>query len=133
MINICVFPYSRTTHDYLLSDEITLPSSVDFGNLLQGKSRGLDDKVIDRKLVLALRRLVKHLTKLADLIHINLNGDIVVGNSLLGFGQTATNDAAHVGGRNISEGITSSRLGSVSCGGGSSGSSSSSSGSYLTT
>jgi hypothetical protein len=99
---------------HLLSNEVTLPCGVNFRNLLKSKSRGLDDKVIDRELVLAITRLVKNLTQLRGLIHVDFNSHVVVRNLLLGFGQTASNNLSHAGCRNVGKSITSGILRSVS-------------------
>lgn len=103
-------------HVILLSDGVVHPGAVGLGDGLEGKSGGLDDEVVDGQLVLVLGGLVEDLAELQDLIHLELDGDVVVGDGLLGLGQTLSNDLAHVGERDV--GVSSSGR---SSGGGSSG------------
>ena len=101
----------------VLSDRVVHPRAVGLGNGLEGKGGSLDNEVVDRELVLVLGLLVEDLAELQDLVHLHLDGNVVVRDVLLGLGQTLSNDLAHVGERDVGVGSGGSGGGGGSLGG----------------
>lgn len=58
-------------------------------------------EVVDRELGLALRSLVEDLAELQEAVHVDLDGEVVVGDGLLGLEETLGNNTTHVGGGDV--------------------------------
>jgi len=94
---------NRDINIVVVADVSLLPRAVDLRNLLEGSSGSLDDEVVDGELgglgvgLLSLlsELLVKISAKLVDSVHLDLDGDVVVGDALLGLSETLGNDLAH--------------------------------------
>lgn len=79
----------------MLADDIAEPAGVGLGNLLGGDTDGLDEEVVDRQLVLAVRGGVEGLAKLEELADGDAGGDEEVGVGLGGLDETGGNGLAH--------------------------------------
>ena len=78
-----------------LADGIASPAGIDGGNLLAGNGDGLDEEVVDRKLVLALGGAVQGLTQLQQLVDGDRAGDEEVRVGLGRLQQAGGNGLAH--------------------------------------
>lgn len=84
-----------------LANAVTAPAGVDSGYLHGSNSNGLDEEVVDRQLVLAVRGAVQGLAQLHQLVDRQRAGDEEVGVVLDGLLQTASNDLAHTADGNV--------------------------------
>ena len=84
------------------------PGAVALGDLLQSQRGSLDDEVVDGELVSSISLLVKTRTDLLQFVHPHIDGQIVVRDLLLGFGEPLSNNLTDVGVGDVLKG--SSRL-----------------------
>lgn len=88
----------------LLSDSLSQPRRVGLWDISQCQSGSLENKVVDtqlRRLVLLGKRLVEDLTKLDDLVHVNIDSEVVMRDVLLRLCQTRANSSSDVRNRNV--------------------------------
>lgn len=89
-----------------LADVTVAPAGVDLGNLSAGNGDGLDQEVVDGKLVLAVGRGVESLAELEKLADGERAGDKEVGVGLGGLNQAVGNGLAHAADGNVLVGST---------------------------
>jgi hypothetical protein len=112
----------------VLTDEVSVPSRVGLGDVLEGEGGSLDDEVVDRELDRLGRLLgsgggVEGGAELVDTVHVDLGGEVVVGDSGLRLGEALSDDTAHAGNGNVGVGSSGSSGGSLGGGGGGGGTS----------
>lgn len=90
-----------------LSDDVAQPGGVDFRHLLASDGSCFDDEIVHRQLRAGfLQRLVEARSQLEDLVHVAVDGQIIMRNRVLRLQQALGDDSAHVRHRNVHVGLT---------------------------
>lgn len=92
----------------LLSDEASMPWWVSLWYLLWSQSASFDDKVIEWQFdAILLEFLVELSTELVNLVHINIDGQVIMWNGVLWFQKALSDDSSSIRYGNINVSSTS--------------------------